>query len=236
MRSWSGRVAGEVPGRVTPVPPVSARLRASLAMRLYAWVRARTCPFHRIEPLVPRCGVIVDFGCGCGLLAARLRDGSGARRIVALDPDAARIAMARSLHGSERICWQVLDGSGIPPCHAVVLVDVLYLMPPEVQRELLRAIHESLLPGGLLLLKVMGDSPAWKVSWDRVQDFVVMRLLGRRRAVVMHHVPMGVLGAWLSEVGFEVEGRDISAGYPHPHHLLVARRLLTETTEGGGTR
>ena len=96
--------------------------------RVYRRLRLARGGYDEIEALVPRGGLIVDLGCGEGLLAHLLVRRCATRRVLAVDHDARRVErVKRSADGLaiEAVCASMLDVP-LPPCDAVLLVDVLH--------------------------------------------------------------------------------------------------------------
>jgi O-methyltransferase involved in polyketide biosynthesis len=109
----------------------------------------------------------------------------------------------------------------------VVFVDVLYLLPAAEQRRLLGEAVRHLAPGGRVVVKEMGTRPRWKVRWNTVQETLSVKVLRITEGSSFDFVDPATMGAWLTELGLEVELHRLDARRVHPHHLLVARRTGT---------
>ena len=111
-----------------------------------------------IENVQPRLGnVILDLGCGTGELSAYLaelvgRDG----KVVAVDPDTARVKLAQKTHGGiSNLAIQEGSASNFPgmgsQCYDVVFSNfVLHWI--QDKHEALKNSFQSLKPGGKILL------------------------------------------------------------------------------------
>jgi SAM-dependent methyltransferase len=81
------------------MPPVTSPLDVyrPLPWRERAFVRARwgSAPLQRMAELAPPAGLIADIGCGHGVLSAALALGRPERRVLGVDPDERKIALAR---------------------------------------------------------------------------------------------------------------------------------------------
>jgi SAM-dependent methyltransferase len=97
--------------------------------------------------------VVIELGCGSGLLTRHLIDAG--HRVVATDASPAMLEIARETVGdAEDIRELVLPDDPIPPADAIVSVGhVLSYLPDEgaIDRALVR-IADSLLPGGVLAI------------------------------------------------------------------------------------
>ena len=130
--------------------------RAPLLARWFVHGRAFLADLARIEEYVPRHGFIVDLGCGHGLFANLLVEASERRRVLGLDSDERKIAVARgTIAGREGLRFEVGDIVAVPPprCDAITIVDVLYLMSPEDQERVLRNCASALAEGAALIVK-----------------------------------------------------------------------------------
>lgn len=103
-----------------------------------------------LEPVRERDGLVVEIGCGSGLLTAHLL--AAGLRVVATDASDAMLNLARSsAPGAVEIRRLTLPTDPIPMADAIVGVGhVLNYLEEESQiNEALVAIAESLLPGGV---------------------------------------------------------------------------------------
>jgi SAM-dependent methyltransferase len=188
-----------------------------------------------VDAAVPPSGDVIEVGCGHGLVSLTLAMRSAHRRVTGVDIDAAKIeqaraAAARQAGGAARACFASVEPGYLPgperSWDAVVLVDVLYLLPEEEQRRLLCSAARSLRPGGVVVVKEMGLEPRWKLSWNRFQETLATRVFGVTKSVGagLTFVAPEVYAEWLGDEGLEVTTRRIDGGYPWPHRLVVGRK------------
>ncbi len=177
---------------------------------------------------MPPSGPILEIGCGHGLLSAYLAMASPEREVVGIDVDGAKIrAAARAAARSGRhLRFDVMVPGELPqgPWGGIAVVDVLYLMQPADQEELLQRAARLLAPGGVLVVKEMALEPRWKFLIMRMQEVAAVRLAGITVGATLAFVPPARAAGWLTSAGLSVDCTPLHAGYPHPHHLLVARR------------
>jgi SAM-dependent methyltransferase len=109
---------------------------------------------------------IVDLGCGTGRLATYLATED--RHVIALDPGAAMIDVARTRVGAERVEWRVGDAGaiGTPEADLVVMTGNIsgYIVEDSAWDDLLRAVHAALGPGGYL---AFGSRNTEGKAWER---------------------------------------------------------------------
>ncbi|MBI3814479.1 MAG: class I SAM-dependent methyltransferase [Nitrospinae bacterium] len=67
----------------------------SIIDRAYLNIRWRLCPFQKIEALIPQEGLIIDIGCGYGLLSNLIALKSHKRNVVGIDSSETRILTAQ---------------------------------------------------------------------------------------------------------------------------------------------
>lgn len=187
-------------------------------------VRWRICPLPAIAARVPRDGVVVDLGCGHGLLTQLLA--SPQREVIGVDADARKIAVARQTERPGlRFVTGDVTGLDLPRMNAVTIVDVLYLIPRPDQARILTRCAENMAPGGVILLKEMSERPRWKAWLNHAEETLAVRALkithGSARFAFR---PRSEWTALLSRLGFEVEVVPLDRGYVHPHVLFVARK------------
>ncbi|HEY6957204.1 MAG TPA: class I SAM-dependent methyltransferase [Candidatus Limnocylindria bacterium] len=157
-----------------------ARYRnAPMGARLFVRGRAFLSDLAVVERYVPKKGFIVDLGCGHGLFACVLRESSPTRRVLGVDLDPRKIEVARSaIQDTTWLRFEVGDiATDAPPkCDAVTIVDVLYLLPFEVQEQVLRNAASALGEGGPLIVKAQErrTDPRYAVTY--LQEMITVSL------------------------------------------------------------
>ena len=115
---------------------------------------------------------VLDVGCGTGTLACQLADrGIG---VVAVDPAAASLDVARSKPGADRVRWIDGDATVLPPL-AVDLATMTgnvaqVFLTDESWMATLDAIRRSLRPGGHLVFETRDPARRGWESWTREQE------------------------------------------------------------------
>ncbi len=117
-----------------------------------------------LEPVLARRGLVVELGCGSGLLTRHLVDAG--HRVVATDASPAMLELARHyVPQAEAIRQVVLPDEAVPDGDAVVSVGhVLSYLPDQaaVQRGL-AAAGRAVRPGGILAIDICD------LEWGRVR-------------------------------------------------------------------
>jgi 2-polyprenyl-3-methyl-5-hydroxy-6-metoxy-1,4-benzoquinol methylase len=200
----------------------------SRGARIHTAIRWYSCPFPQIARVLPTQGRILEIGCGHGLFTAYAALAEPGRSMVGTDIDEAKIAHARTALASlgSRVHVEVAEDGAIPPgpWDAVVIVDVLYLLPADAQRELLGDAAAALAPGGALIVKEMAAAPRWKARWNVFQETLAVKVLRITEGGRMTFVPPATMAGWLGDSGLHTEAIPMDRGRLHPHHVLVGRR------------
>jgi SAM-dependent methyltransferase len=121
----------------------------------FAFHAKETAPgiLRLLEPVMARGGLVVELGCGSGLLTRELVDAG--HRVIATDASPAMLDLARETIGAAaEVRRLTLPDDPIPSCDAVVSVGhaLNYLPDAESIERALTAIADALLPGGILAL------------------------------------------------------------------------------------
>ena len=118
-----------------------------------------------LEPLLDLNGLVVELGCGSGLLTRYLTEAG--HRVVATDASPAMLALAReTAPGVERFIQLVLPDDPIPECDAIVAVGhpISYLPDEAAVDRAFVAAAEALRPGGILALDICD------LEWGRARQ------------------------------------------------------------------
>jgi 2-polyprenyl-3-methyl-5-hydroxy-6-metoxy-1,4-benzoquinol methylase len=219
---------------------LAAYRQTPLGTRLHATIRWWSAPFPAVEAELPPNGRILEIGCGHGLFCTYAALAGPSRMVRGVDIDAAKISVANGvasrLPGLD-LNFDVATSGAVAagPWDAIVVIDMLYLLPAAEQRKLLTAAAAQLAADGVLLIKEMSATPRWKARWNAFQETLSVSMLGiTERAGAgsedgparsrFDFVSTDALAGWLRELGLASTGRRLDRRRLHPHHLLVARR------------
>jgi SAM-dependent methyltransferase len=98
-------------------------------------------------------GLIVDIGCGSGVLARALTDAGF--NVLGIDASPAMIELARTTAPAARFDIASFDEATLPPCRAIIAMgEVLNYGTLDRVRTFIRNAASSLSPGGLLLFDI----------------------------------------------------------------------------------
>ena len=194
---------------------------ADARTRWYVRLRPSILPFGAIDRCLPREGLILDVGCGYGVLTNMLALGAPHRFLVGVDSDAGRIATAQGTVGERRnVAFLVGDALGLPCRHyaGIVLTDFLHHLPLPAQDDFLRQVSDALEAGGVMAVREVGDSPRWKHTMSHLAD----RLLYPRDRV-NYRRPVELV-ATLRSLDFDVRVVPDHQGSPFCTYLYICVR------------
>ncbi len=200
---------------------------APLVARLFVHGRAFLSDFAVIERYVPRKGFVVDLGCGYGLFACVLRETSPTRRVLGIDRDPRRIAVARgAIKDTQWLRFETGDivTEAPPRCDAVTIVDVLYLLPLEQQERVLRSAAGALGEGAPLIVKAQEARRDPRYALTYAQELVTTGLGLTRRGRERFFFPSREEAlAMFERAGFLVDVVEMPRR-PYTDVLYLARR------------
>ena len=158
-RAAIGRIARELP----------------LIERAYANVRfsiLRPKLLSVMDLLLPDEGRILDIGCGFGLFAAYFGQTQPARRIVGVDPNERRIAMAKRVCAglgleNEFVAGDARSVSLEGRFAGAYVLDVMHHIPADDQLPMLERLRDLLAPRGVLVLKDITTEPHLQLKFTR---------------------------------------------------------------------
>ncbi len=201
--------------------------RAPVIARLFVHGRAFLSDLAFIERYVPRHGFIVDIGCGHGLFANVLAEAAATRRVLGIDLDERKIAVARTTaEGRPELRFEVGDAIALPPprCDAVTIVDVLYLLPFEDQERVLRNAASALLEGRPLIVKAQERALSARFALTYGQELVTVGLGFTRGGGARFYFPTRDEAlAMFERAGFAVDVLEMGRR-PYTDVLYLARR------------
>ena len=140
-----------------------------------------------------RRGLIVDLGCGSGILARYLLDRG--YQVLGVDPSSAMLRIARRVAPSAHFIQKRAEDVTLPSCVAVIAAgeSLTYLpagtAPTAHLRRHIHRVSGSLVPGGLFIFDVItqgGSMPMAYRTWRAARDWVVLADVAedRRRHIV----------------------------------------------------
>jgi uncharacterized protein (DUF2062 family) len=215
-------------------------LDASITAWEFARGKLRMDPVYRAmlsAELLPSGGTLVDVGCGQGLTLALLaearlavEDGSWPRewpppprfdRMIGIETRRRVAAIARhALEGSAEVIEGDARQVALEPARAVLLFDVLHLLPPDDQESLIASIAARLEPGGVLLVREADPGGGWRFTAVRAGNRLKAFAMGTWRQQSFHPRADAEWRDCFTRHGFLVEARPMDEGTPFANVLF----------------
>jgi SAM-dependent methyltransferase len=155
---------------------------ASVRTRCFLSLRELITPYSAIAASFHDEGLVLDLGCGHGLLAFALAIKGRSREIVAVDHDAERIRLARSamtrLEADVKLRFEVGDltevlGSFAPgSLSGVAMIDMLHYFDADTQRCLISGAERALRHHGVLAVREIDSSAGMRGVVNRFYERV----------------------------------------------------------------
>jgi len=161
-----------------------------------------------LEQYIPKSGLIVDLGCGYGIISHLLSFSYHERRIIGFDVSHIRIETTGKTE-SDCVQFQLADikEAQIPPCDSIVIIDILYLIPYQDQERILIKCFERLNQGGVMVIKDTNKSASWRFRYTHAEEKLKTKLgiYGREvKESSLHYRTNEDFSALLKRIGFDV--------------------------------
>ena len=179
------------------------------------------------QGLLPDEGLLLDLGCGRGILFSLLVTARERPRLtlygIESSPKAA--AAARTALGDQaRIEVADLREASFPAARAVLLLDVLHYLPAAAQEELLDRVAAAIEPGGTLLIRDADAAGGWRFTATRIQERACA-LARRHWKQRFHYRSAAEWRRLLQSRGLAVGVEPMGEGTPYANVLLSAKKI-----------
>ena len=207
-------------GRIARALPLVERAYANIRFSIL-----RPKLLSVMDLLLPDEGRILDIGCGFGLFAAYFGQMQPARRIVGVDPNERRIAMARrvcsglGLDGHTFVAGDARDVALEGTFAGAYVLDVMHHIPKADQLPMLERLRDLLAPRGVLVVKDITTEPAFGLEFTRLMDRVMVGW--DEPLAYRHHREWGEM---LTSLGFHVRMVRVPDVLPYPHVVIAATK------------
>ncbi len=168
-------------------------------------------------------GAVTDVGCGYAQLALLLLEAQAADNVIGIDCDPSVLRDARRAAGELALTLEEADAgtSRIPDCDTVLLIDVLYQLPTDTQKLLLR--RAAAVARSAVVIRNVAPDQGWRTIVTRVSE-ALLRGLRLKHSAIVNPRPTDWFVGILEASGFTVAYRPCSHGTPFASMLFVAIR------------
>ncbi len=194
-----------------------------LLIRLYIFLRQKSCPFSDIEKFIPRSARVLDLGCGVGIFSGLLK--SDFREVTGIDWNIDRIKIAKKIYGDGiKFVAKDIFQSDFKGYDCVVLIDVLYLLSDDKASKLLSKLNSSLDDNSVLLILEKDRKPFVKYCFLVAQEFFTTVVFNFNKSKSMRIRNICEMKRTLENHGFLASPYNLHKGFCYPHVLYVCRK------------
>ncbi len=189
--------------------------------RIYTRLRWRLCPFNKIESNIPKEGLIVDLGCGYGILANLLYLKSKKRKIIGMDISSKRIKIAKKSERKNKklkFIEKDITKSNIKKVDAIVMTDFLHHIKYKDQEKLIAKLNKKLNNNGKLIILDINKNKKLKYFFTVLLD----RTLNYGEPA--YYRTEEDMKKILEKNGFKVKSFMVDERLPMPDILFVAEK------------
>jgi len=208
----------------------------------FARGKMRGDPLYRtvlFSNVLPSGGVLVDVGCGQGLMLTLLAEvaadvARGTWPGASTPPVFDRLIGIETRQGVAALAQRVLGGDAtivaadartevLPGCRAVLVFDVLQMMTASDQDALLLAMSAALEPGGVMLVREADAAAGWRYHAVRLGNRLKAIVFGRWRQT-FHFRTVEAWTRCFERAGLDVRFTGTGEGTPFGNVLFVLTR------------
>ncbi len=219
--------------RLSGEPKISSHLSETLKLyqksgfsAVFNKIRAWDAPFDEIEKIVPKEGIILDLGCGDGLLGNFLAVSSKKRKVVGIEINEERVKSSPCIENRTFFRVGNILKDNFPKANAITLIHVLHhLSSYEDQEKLINKCKTKLKTGGVLVIAEIIEKPILKFIFTAFTDYVILPILFENK-LFSGKIYFRRLKAWqklLKNNGFIISTKLINRGMPFSHVIIKAR-------------
>ena len=194
----------------------------------FARGKLRGDPVYRalLQPgVLPSGGTLLDVGCGTGLALSLLRVAPPRfDRVIGIE---LRSRAARTARRVLADYAEIIEGDAcqvpLPPCRAVLVLDVLHMIDRPGQERLVERIVQALEPGGVLIVREADPAGGAGFLAVRAGNRLKALVTGNWRQAFAFRTQQEWAGL-MRRCGLQVDVQPAGEGTPFANLLLIARR------------
>jgi 2-polyprenyl-3-methyl-5-hydroxy-6-metoxy-1,4-benzoquinol methylase len=188
-------------------------------------MRLKTSPWEIMLNYFPHGNTLIDIGCGHGLLINLLsKQNPGYQKFIGVDLASDKIKIAKQIE-NDRISFYHMDIFDLEERADVYsILDVLYLIPYDIQEKLFIYIFDIIPEKGHFFIKEVDTKPPWKFHFLRSQETLSVKIFGVTLGTGFYFRSEMEYKKLLEEIGFKVNVMRIDKGYPYPHILYICQK------------
>jgi len=157
--------------------------------RFHLSKRLKWCQYDHISSFLPEKGLVLDIGCGYGHFCVYLSLAKPLLQILGCDIDEKKISIAKTIDLNKQNQYDFLCGNivSLNPLQnlkfdSIVILDVLYLVPVQFQKEILKWVSSHLKSKGVLIIKTIDTEKGIRSKLAIIQEYIMIVLLRKTKA------------------------------------------------------
>ncbi|OGD91419.1 hypothetical protein A3D81_01310 [Candidatus Curtissbacteria bacterium RIFCSPHIGHO2_02_FULL_40_17] len=183
---------------------------------IYDFLRSLMLPLAEIDKALPKQGVIVDLGCGEGVIAKYLARRK-TRKVIGVDNSQKRLQ--NSTQTNLTFVLGDIRSYRLKALDAIVISDVLHHLSYKDQKKLLVKIASNLKKGGIFVIKEIDAGEFIRSRLSRIWDFA---FYPKDKIYYQHS---NNLGNFLRSLGFNLKIARASRVFPGSTTLYICQKL-----------
>jgi ubiquinone/menaquinone biosynthesis C-methylase UbiE len=187
-------------------------------------IKKKIFPIKKIIDIFPEKGNLIDLGCGNGIFPAMLSLKHKELKIIGVDDDKTKIDLAKKtfsqLKNLSFIKENILNFE-LKEADIYSLIDVLYLIPFELQIKLIDGIYKKLEINGKLIIKEMDKTPFYKYLFNIFQESISVKIIHRTMGSKFYFIDSFEYIKIFKKIGFDVQYLRADKGYLYPHVVYI---------------
>lgn len=191
-------------------------------------IKKKIFPIKKCIEFFPDSGRLIDLGCGNGIFAGLLSLYYPNLEIIGIDDDERKINEASTVFKNLkniRFLKNDITKTDFPEGDHFSLFDVLYLIPYNIQAEILSKINKSMTRDGILIIKEMDRKPFYKYLFNILQETISVKLIKITLGNKFYFRNSDCMIDLLKKDGFvRIEVVRIDRGYLYPHIIYRASK------------
>jgi len=194
---------------------------------LFAKIRIWDAPIEDLENLVPQKGLVIDLGCGDGLITNYIALKSSERQLVGIDKNRSRIKEASRGVANAKFFYGDVLSKQVPKADAVLMVHLLHHLPSyQNQEALIQKCRSKLRKGGKLVIAEIDRKPILKYLLTWLVDRIVFPILfeGKIYSKEIFYRKTDEWKKLLTELGFKVDVQEAHLKKPFSHVILIGEK------------
>lgn len=195
--------------------------------KLFLFIRYITAPFASLSKYLPKKGLILDVGCGPGLLESYFTNKNDKLFFIGIDPDRIKINIASKLifERARFVCGYLESFLSKLKFDCITLIDVEYLLNNQEKKVLLNQCIKLLNKDGIILLKTNDDDGSIGFKLGKLQEFFSLKFGITQSNNSTHFLTIEEYKRVFNQVGLKVvDEKRLHTMFFHTHYLFILKR------------